>query len=97
MRERFIPLDDGNMVRRRAACVLPFAAFADSSLADCIAIVSSATERLSSRQHTVSFEDDPVPHCVLLFRAASRLRHVKTAAVEKTCNCNVTRSVIACV
>jgi hypothetical protein len=73
MRERFIPLDDGNMVRRRAACVLPFAAFADSSLADCIAIVSSATERLSSRQHTVSFEDDPVPQCVLRFRAASRL------------------------
>jgi hypothetical protein len=39
----------------------------------CIAIVSNATERLFSHRHIVSFEDDPVAQCVLLFRAASRL------------------------
>ena len=52
-------------------------AFADSSLADCIAIVSSATERLFSRRHSVAFEDDPVRQCVWLFRAALRLLQVQ--------------------
>jgi CRP-like cAMP-binding protein len=66
IRERLIPLDDGNVLRRRAASVQPFAAFADIPLADCIAIVSSATERLFSRWHTVFFEGDAVRQCVLL-------------------------------
>ena len=58
-------------------CVQPFAAFADSSLVDCIAIVSSATELLFSRRHSVAFKDDPVRQCVSLFPAASRLLQVQ--------------------
>ena len=66
MRERLITFDAGNVVRRRAASVQTFAAFADIPLADCIAIVSGAQERQFSRRQTIFFEGDPVRHVVLL-------------------------------
>ena len=66
MRERLITLDTGNIFRRRAASVQQFAAFADISLADCVAIVSSAQERQFARRQTIFFEGDPVRHVVLL-------------------------------
>lgn len=66
MRERLITLDTGNIIRRRAASVQQFAAFADISLADCVAIVSSAQERQFARRQTIFFEGDPVRHVVLL-------------------------------
>ncbi len=66
MLERLLPMDAGSALRRRAASVQPFAAFADLSPADCIAIVSSATERQFSRRHTLFFEGDPVRQVVLL-------------------------------
>ena len=66
MRERVISVDGGSVLRRRAAAVQNFAAFADVPLADCITIVSSAQERQFSRRQTIFFEGDPVRHVVLL-------------------------------
>lgn len=65
MRER-LNLDAGTALRRRAASVQNFAAFADISLADIMGIVSSAQERQFSRRQTIFFEGDPVRHVVLL-------------------------------
>lgn len=65
MRER-LTLDAGTVLRRRAASVQHFAAFADISLADCIAIVSTAQERQFLRRQTIFFEGDPIRHVVLL-------------------------------
>ena len=73
MRERLIPMDASNVLRRRAASVQQFAAFSDIPLADCIAIVSTATERLFSRRHTVFFEGDPVRQVVLLISGCVKI------------------------
>ena len=82
MHERLIPLDAGNVLRRRAASVQQFAAFADIPLADCIAIVSSATERLFSRRHTVFFEGDPVRQVVLLISGCVKITQLGTNGSE---------------
>jgi CRP-like cAMP-binding protein len=66
MRERLINFDAANSVRRRAASVQYFAAFADIPLADCIAIVSSTQERAFSRRQTIFFEGDPIRQVVML-------------------------------
>ena len=73
MRERLLTFDAGNLVRRRAAAVQPFAAFADLALADCIAIVSSAQERQFARRQTIFFEGDPVRQVVLLLSGCVKI------------------------
>ena len=65
MRER-LTLDAGAVVRRKAASVQHFAAFADIPLADCIGIVSTAQERQFARRQTIFFEGDPVRQVMLL-------------------------------
>jgi hypothetical protein len=52
MREH-LTLDTGSQLRRRAASVQDFAAFADIPMADCIGIVSTAQERQYSRRQTI--------------------------------------------
>lgn len=66
LRERLIPFDAGNIVRRRAEAVQHLAAFADIPLTDCIGIVSIAQERRFPRRQIIFFEGEPVRHVVLL-------------------------------
>jgi CRP-like cAMP-binding protein len=56
----------GNPMRRRAASVQHFEAFADIPTADCLAMVASAQERHFPKRHTIFFEGDPVRQVVLL-------------------------------
>jgi CRP/FNR family transcriptional regulator, nitrogen oxide reductase regulator len=65
LRER-LSMDAGMVLKRRAAAVQNFLAFADIPLADCMGIVSTAQERQFSRRQTIFFEGDPVRHVVLL-------------------------------
>ena len=81
MREH-LTLDAGTLLRRRAASVQQFAAFADISLADCIGIVSTAQERQFSRRQTIFFEGDPVRQVVLLISGCVKITQLGTNGSE---------------
>jgi len=72
MREH-LTLDAGSVLRRRAASVQHFAAFADIPLADCIGIVSTAQERQFARRQNIFFEGDPVRQVILLVSGFAKI------------------------
>jgi len=80
--ERTINLDAGNALRRRAALVAHFEAFADIPAADCIAIVASAHERHFPRRHTLFFEGDPARQVVLLTSGFAKITQLGSSGQE---------------
>ena len=82
LRERPINSEAGNALRRRAAAVQQFEAFAEIPMADSISIVSSAQERQYPRRHTLFFEGDPVRQVVLLTSGFAKITQLSANGQE---------------
>jgi CRP-like cAMP-binding protein len=68
-----LSIEAGTALRRRAAAIQQFAAFADIPLADCIVIVSSAQERQVCRRQTIFFEGDPMRQVILVLSGCIKI------------------------
>lgn len=82
LRERPINSDAGTLLRRRAASVQQFEAFADIPMADCISIVANAQDRQYPRRHTLFFEGDPVRQVVLLTSGFAKITQLSANGQE---------------
>ena len=80
--ERSTSNDFSHILRRRAASVQHFEAFADLSMADCIALIAGAQERQFGRRHTIFLEGDPVRHVVLLLSGSLKITQLGSNGQE---------------
>lgn len=82
LREKAITVDAGNALRRRAATVEHFDAFADIPKADCIAILASAHDRQFPRRHSIFFQGDPARQVFLLTSGFTKITQLGTSGQE---------------